>query len=260
MMPHWNMTERTLADLDNHLPEVVVIAIGAVEPHNWHLPLGMDWMQATHVSQAVCQRAHEAGASVVWLPAIPYGVDCNLMDFPMAIHVSQNTLDAMVKDIVVSLRHYGIKKIVLINSHGGNDFKPLIRQLQCDVDVHVFSCNWWTVGRDRYNEIFEKPDDHAGEMETSVGLALWPELIDLNRAGSGTTRPFRMEALEKGWLSTSRKFSQLNDHCAAGDPAAATAEKGQKYLDLVIGRIAQFLVELSDAEIDEGFPHCMEEE
>ena len=55
----------------------------------------------------------------------------------MAIHVSQNTLDAMLQDIVKSLLHHDIQKIVIINGHGGNDFTPLIRQIQCDLDVYL---------------------------------------------------------------------------------------------------------------------------
>jgi creatinine amidohydrolase len=181
-------------------------------------------------------------------------VDCNLQDFPLAIHVSQGTLDAMAREIIVSLRRHAIRKFVILNGHGGNEFASLIRQIQCEMDVHVFLCNWWTVGRDRYDEIFDARDDHAGEMEASVGMALYPELIEAEVAGSGIARIFRFEALRKGWVRTSRNFANLNDHCAAGDPTKATAEKGLKYLDLVCGRITEFLVELGHAEIDEFFP------
>jgi len=79
--------------------------------------------------------------------------------------------------------------------------------------------------------------------------------VEMEVAGRGGTRPFRFEALEKGWVRTSRNFSRLNDHCAAGDPARASAEKGRKYLDIVCERIADFLVELARAPIDEHFPH-----
>jgi creatinine amidohydrolase len=120
--------------------------------------------------------------------------------------------------------------------------------------MHVFLCNWWTVGHDRYDEIFEAPDDHAGEFETSVALALYPELVELDVAGDGRARPFRFEALERGWVRTSREFSRLNDHCGVGDPSRASAEKGRRYLDLVCERISRFLVELVRSPIDEHFP------
>jgi creatinine amidohydrolase len=229
--------------------------VGAIEPHNRHLPEGQDLLHTTHIARRCCAEAWERCQLVLCLPTIPYGVDCNLLGFPLTIHVSQASLDAMIGDVARSLRRHGVRKIVLLNGHGGNDFTPLVRQMQCDLDVHLFLCNWWTVGRDRWNEVFDAPDDHAGQFETSVALALYPDLVEMEVAGDGRTRPFRFEALEKGWVRTSRDFSRLNDHCAAGDPARASAEKGRRYLDIVCERITGFLVELARAPIDEHFPH-----
>lgn len=173
----------------------------------------------------------------------------------MAIHVSQATLNAMVREVIVSLRRHGIRKIVILNGHGGNDFTPLVRQIQCDLDVFVFVCNWWTVGKDRYGEFFSLPDDHAGQMETSVGLELFPQWVEEGQAGEGKVRPFRFEALRKGWVTTSRSFARLNDHCAAGEPTGATAQAGKAYLDLVCERVSNFLIELGKIPIDPYFPH-----
>jgi len=144
---------------------------------------------------------------------------------------------------------------VIFNGHGGNGFAPLIRQIRCDLDVHVFACNWWEVGNDQYGQIFTNRDDHAGEMETSVTMAMAPELVDLKHAADGIAKPFRFEALQKGWVKTSRNFGVINDHCGVGDPRQSTAEKGVKYLDLTCERITNFLVELAQAEMDETFPH-----
>jgi len=257
MIHDWDLTETNLARLKHKKYEVAVIPIGAIEPHNLHLPEGQDFFHASWVAKQSCQLALEKCQSVICLPAIPYGVDCNLMDFPLAIHVSQAVLDALLKEITLSLFKHGVKKILLLNGHGGNDFTPFIRQIQCDYDVHVFLCNWWKVGIDKYNEIFDTPDDHAGEFETSVALALFPELVELQHAQKALARSFRFEALNKGWVQTSRKFARLNDFCAVGDPANASAEKGKRYLDLVCQRISEFLVELAEAEVDEVFPHEM---
>jgi len=108
--------------------------------------------------------------------------DCNLLDFPLAMHISQATLDAVLRDLITSLHHYGIQKIVILNGHGGNDFSPFIRQIQTDMDVHVFQIDWWKVGMDKYHDIFDTEDDHAGEVETSVALALYPELVEMQYA------------------------------------------------------------------------------
>lgn len=251
----WDLATTNLGRIASRHYEVAVLPLGATEAHNRHLPQGQDLLHTAWVARECCRRAWSLRKGVICLPPIPFGVDCNQLAFPLAIHVSQATLDALVREVIVSLRHHGIRKIVLLNGHGGNAFKPLIRQIQCDMDVFVFLCDWWTVGRDRYDDIFDRPDDHAGQMETSIALALYPALVELGRAGDGKTRPFRFEALEKGWISTSRDFARLNDHAAAGDPAGASAERGRRYLDLVCGRISAFLAELAKTPIDEAFPH-----
>lgn len=250
----WDLTSTNLYRIQQRQYEAAVIPVSAIEPHNRHLPLGQDFRHTTWVAKESCRRAWEKTQTVICLPTIPYGVDCNLMDFPLTIHVSQAALDGMVRDIIVSLRQHGICKIVILNGHGGNDFTPLVRQIQSDMDVYVFLCPWWQVGRDQYDEIFEQADDHAGEFETSVALALYPELVEQEHAGAGEPRPFRFEALQKGWVKTSRRFSRLNDHCAAGNPATASAEKGKIYLELVCERISTFLIELARCPIDAKFP------
>ena len=255
MIDQWDLTAMNMHRLSQRHYEVAVLPTGAIEPHNRHLPEGQDFLHTTEVVRRCCKLAWEKSPSVLCLPTIPYGVDCNLMAFPMAIHVRQSCLDAMVQDIITSLHAHGIRKIVIVNGHGGNDFTPLIRQIQCDLDVYVFGCNWWLVGGDRYNEIFDAPDDHGGQFETSVALALYPQLVEEDIAGDGMARPFRFEALRAGWVRTSRDFARLNDHCAVGNPAGASAEKGNKYLEVVCERISNFLVELAMARIDENFPY-----
>ena len=255
MIEEWDIAATNLGRAAQRQYEVAVVPTAATEPHNRHLPEGQDFLHTTYVAREISRRAWDECESVVCLPAIPYGVDCNLMEFPLAVHVSQGTLDALLRDIIGSLRRHGIRKVVILNGHGGNDFAPFVRQIQCDLDVYVFVCNWWTVGSDAYDEIFEKPDDHAGEMETSIALALYPELVEDTGRGSGAVRPFRFEALEKGWVRTSRRFANLNDHCAAGDPTDASAEKGKRYLELVCSRVSRFLVELAKSPIDQYFPH-----
>ncbi|HPM23127.1 MAG TPA: creatininase family protein [Phycisphaerae bacterium] len=254
MINEWDLSATNLHRIAQRKYEVAVLPIGATEAHNRHLPEGEDTLDTTYIARRCCETAWPQCQSVICLPVIPYGVDCNLSEFPLSIHVAQSTLDTLVRDIITSLHGHGIRKIVLVNGHGGNDFIPLVRQIQCDLPVHVFLCNWWTVALDQYNAIFEARDDHAGEFETSVALALHPELVERDAAGSGHFRAFRFEALEKGWVRTSRDFSRLNDHCGVGDHSRATADKGRRYLDLTCERLTTFLVELAQTPIDETFP------
>ncbi|HIB74050.1 MAG TPA: creatininase family protein [Candidatus Marinimicrobia bacterium] len=258
MINEWDLTQTNQARLKQHMPNVAVLGSSAIEAHNYHLPEGQDFLHTEAIVKRVAQMAWEKTSSVICLPTIPYGVDCNLLEFPLTIHVKQTTLDLMLTEIVASLAHHGIRKIVLINGHGGNDFTPLVRQIQADLGVFIFWCNVYEVGQDKHNEIFDTADDHAGELETSMALALFPELVELEQADSGASRPFQFEALEQGWIKTSRMFSNLNDHCGNADPSLSTAEKGQQYLDFICNRISNFLIELAEADVNDHFPHFPE--
>ena len=258
MINEWDLAQTNQARLKQQMPNVAVLGASAIEAHNYHLPEGQDFLHTEAIVKRVTQMAWEKTSSVICLPTIPYGVDCNLLEFPLTIHVKQTTLDLMLTEIVASLAHHGIRKIVLINGHGGNDFTPLVRQIQADLGVFIFWCNIYEVGQDKHNEIFDTADDHAGELETSMALALFPELVELEQADSGASRPFQFEALEQGWIKTSRMFSNLNDHCGNADPSLSTAEKGQQYLDFICNRISNFLIELAEADVNDHFPHFPE--
>lgn len=235
--------------------EVAVVPIGATEPHGLHIPYGSDTFHATAVADRCCEAALKLGAKVVLLPTIPYGVDSNLMGFPMAIHVGQPVLDAMVAEIIRSLEHHGILKIVLFNGHGGNCFKPLLRELFGQTKAWVCLVDWWKVALDKAPGIFVHRGDHADEFETSVGLALFGDLVHLEDADDGATRESRLEAINEGWVQITRPWHLLTKNAGVGDPRQASAQKGEEILAVVVERMARFLKELSDAEMDETFPY-----
>jgi len=255
----WNLLELNYGHIKKNQFEVAVLPCGATEPHNLHLPYGTDVIEGTTVGEKICEAAHNQGAKVLLLPTIPYGTETNQMAFPLAMNLNPSTLFAVITDLVASLAHHGVRKIVLLNSHGGNDLKPLLRELYGKVDAHVFLCNWYTTIRDAESTLFDHPEDHAGEMETSFGLAYFPELVGRNPDGTliaddGKTAKSRFEAVNKGWVSITRPWHLLTTNSGSGYPHKATAEKGRRMMDLVVERLAPFLVELSNAKLDEKFP------
>ncbi|HTM55207.1 MAG TPA: creatininase family protein [Pirellulales bacterium] len=258
-MRPWKLSEVNYAYVKEHRYEVAVLPCGATEPHNLHLPYGTDMFEGETVGEKLCEAAHAQGAKVVLLPTIPYGTETNQMAFPLAMNLNPSTLFAVITDLVKSLERHGVKKLVLLNSHGGNDFKALLRELYGTTSVHVFLCNWYSALRDLEQEIFEHPDDHAGEMETSFGLAYFPNLVGRKPDGTliaddGKTAKTRFEAVNRGWVSITRPWHLLTTNSGSGYPHAATAEKGHKLLEQVVKRLAPFLVELSAAKLDEKFP------
>jgi creatinine amidohydrolase len=255
----WKLSEVNYAHLKQHSYEVAVLPCGATEPHNLHLPYGTDMFEGELVGEKICEAAHEQGAKVVLLPTIPYGTETNQMAFPLAMNLNPSTLFAVITDLVMSLAHHGIRKVVLLNSHGGNDLKPLLRELYGKTTAHVFMCNWYSAVRDMQEKIFTHQDDHAGEMETSFGLAYFPELVGRNKDGSliadnGAVAETRFEAVNKGWVSITRPWHLLTTNSGSGYPHAATAEKGRELVEQVVKRLAPFLVELSQAKLDDKFP------
>ena len=257
-MQPWKLQNLTHADVRAVQCQVALLPIGACEPHNYHLPYGTDAYESELVADRVCEEAARRGAKVVQLPTIPYGVQSNQMEIKDAlpINIYPATFFAFLRDIVDSLEKRGVMKLVLFNSHGGNDFlKPFIREMTGRSKVFISVMDWWRVGKDVYGEIFDKADDHGGEMETSVMLAIAPQLVKLDQAGDGAAKPTRFEAVNKGWVSISRPWHLLTETTGVGDPRAATREKGEKYLSVIIPRLAQYLVELSSADMTDGkFP------
>lgn len=259
-MRPWILAETNYAYTKENPFEVAVLPLGATEPHNLHLPYGTDVFEATLIGEAICEEAHRRGAKVVLLPTIPYGTETNLAAFPLAMNVNPSTLGLVVRDLVASLVDSGIRKVVLLNSHGGNDLKPLLRELYGQTPAHLFLCNWYQMIADEYARIFERRDDHAGEMETSFGLAHFPHLVATNPDGmlaadAGETASTRFEAVNKGWVSITRPWHHLTTNTGAGNPHAATPDKGKRLMELLVARLAPFLVELSAAKIDEQFPY-----
>ncbi|GIW86957.1 MAG: amidase [Isosphaeraceae bacterium] len=253
-MRTWKLGELRYEEVREAGFEVAVLPLGATEPHNLHLPYATDTLEVERIADESARRATEQGARVVVLPALPYGTETNLSRFPLAMNLNPTTVAAVIRDLVGSLEASGIRKCLILNGHGGNDLKWILRELYGKTSVHLFLSNWYTVGEDCYDELFEDPGDHAGELETSMGLAYFADLVRLDRADAGGTRPTRLEAVNRGWVTITRPWHLLTTQSGAGDPRPASAEKGRRLLDLVATRLARFLVELSEAELDETFP------
>jgi creatinine amidohydrolase len=251
------LAEQTHAFVREQAWQVAVLPFGATEPHNLHMPYGTDTLQVEELGRRACARAWEQGASVVLLPAIPYGVNTNHLKVPggLACSVRPTTLLAILTDLVESLSRQKVRKLVLLNGHGGNELKPLTRELHHTTDVFLCVCDWFRMATDRYRDLFEKPGEHADEVETSLGLAFFGHLLKCELADEGAARPTRFEALNRGWVSTTRPWHLATSNTGLGDPRAATAEKGRALMDILTERLAGFLVELSAAEMDERFPY-----
>jgi creatinine amidohydrolase len=237
---NWKTVKETAYD-------VAILPWGATEPHNYHLPYATDNYESTAIAERSAEMAWKRGARVIVLPTVPFGVNTGQLDLKLALNLNPSTQFAVLTDIASAVAGQGLRKLVILNGHGGNDFRQMIRELQPRLDLFVCTINWFTCVK--LAEYFEEPGDHAGEMETSVIMALHPDLpLPLSEAGAGMARKFRVAGLREGWAWAPRKWTKVTSDTGTGNPRAASAEKGERYLAAVTEKIASFLIELAQAD------------
>jgi len=256
-MSEWVLAEQNHAFIRSQPWDVAVLPFGATEPHNLHMPYGTDNFQVDAIGRRACEKAYETGAKVLLLPTIPYGVNTNHLQIPGAVacSVTPTTLLHIITDLVDSLERQGIRKLVLLNGHGGNELKPWMRELHHRTKVFLCVCDWFRMAADVYAQIFREPGEHADEVETSLGLAYFPELMKPELADAGAARPTRFDAINRGWITITRPWHVATTNTGLGNPRAASAEKGRKLMDVVVDRLGTFLIELARTEMDEKFPY-----
>ncbi len=251
----WLLAETTLKMYKRAPMEVAVLPIGATEPHNLHLPCGNDVYEVAAITERACEIAWKKGARAKALPAVPFGVNSNFRGFPGFIHASPTTHLAILRDVAWSLHAYGVRKLVIINGHGGNNFLPLLREMWPDAKVFISVVNWWQIVPELFAQTFVHPGEHGDEMETSLMLHLHPELVSLKDADPGATRAPRLKAMREGWASFPRPWKLLTTNSGYGNPKLASAAKGKKIFDAITDKIAGYLVELAKAKLDAEFPY-----
>ncbi|HEX6068772.1 MAG TPA: creatininase family protein [Longimicrobiaceae bacterium] len=241
------LAETTWKAVSADPPQLAVLPWGATEAHNYHLPYATDTIQCDHIAAEAARIAWDAGARLLVLPTVPFGVQTGQLDIPFCLNVNPSTQASILGDLAAALAGQGVRKLVVMNGHGGNDFRQMIRELQPRVDLLLCAIDWYRVVDPR--EHFEKAGDHAGEMETSVMLHVAPELVlPLAEAGDGAQRTPRIRAMREGWAWAPRPWTRISADTGVGDPYAATAGKGARYAAEAAARIGAFLIDLAAAD------------
>ncbi len=230
-------------DLDYDL---ALLPWGATEPHNQHLPYMTDCILSHDVAVEAALRAWDKSkVRCMVLPPVAMGSqNPGQRELKFCIHSRYETQKAILSDIVASLYHQGLRKLVIINGHGGNVFKNMIRDLACDYpDFLIASSEWYTFVPDK--EYFDEPGDHAGELETSVMMHFHPELVRLEEAGEGRAKHFASKAMQDKVAWVPRNWQAVTSDTGIGDPRRATAEKGRRYVEAVADRYAALFADLA---------------
>lgn len=225
--------------------DLAVLPWGATEPHNLHLPYLTDCILAHAVAVDAARKALETcGVRCMVLPPVNMGSqNSGQRELPFCIHARYETQKAIHTDIASSLRAQGMRRLVIVNGHGGNCFKNMIRDLAVEMpDLLIAAGDWYTACPAR--DFFDEPGDHADELETSVMMHYHPELVNLAEAGSGASKPFAARMLNEKVAWVPRDWRRVSQDTGIGNPAKATAGKGRRFAEAVVGRFAELFCEL----------------
>lgn len=214
-----------------------ILAFGSTECHGFHLPYGCDTFVAHDLALEVAGRLD----NTIVVPPMWYGMSLHYRHKPMCISLTNDTLARVYREVMDSLIYWGIKKILVINGHDGNipPIEVAARDIKIkypDIGLAVLDAWWVTAGNLLPEDTFEVWDGlgHGGEGETSIALAMFPELCDMDWARGMI--PDMDPNIKLIW-----NFEELTDYGATGAPQKATAEKGQKMKKVLIDYLVDFV-------------------
>jgi creatinine amidohydrolase/Fe(II)-dependent formamide hydrolase-like protein len=244
----WPEAEEYLEKVD-----VAILPVGAIEQHGPHLPLDTDSFDAQYLATQVAAACSEPRPLV--LPLIPYGVSYHHAGFKGTVSIHNDTLSKLVYEIGMSLSQNGIKKIVIINGHGGNSpsLNFAAQMINRDARIFVGVDSGETSDVDIY-QIVETPNDvHAGEFETSTALAIRPDYVKLNLATKSVPEFSNryLNFTSKRGISWYAYTKRISENGIMGDPTKASAEKGKKMWQVMIAHLVAFIEDLKHLSPEE---------
>lgn len=237
-------------DIRHNRYDYAVLPWGATEPHNYHLPYLTDCYLSHDISvDAVTKAYTNLNVLGMVLPPIPLGSqNPGQYDVAFCLHARYETQKAILSDIVASLNRQKIYKLVIINGHGGNNFKNMVRDLAVDYpDFLIVTVDWFKVVSPK--DYFENLGDHADELETSVLMHYRPHLVDLSVAGDGDSSKFGIASLNEGFAWTPRNWRKVSKDTGIGNPHKSTAEKGLRYANAVTDKLSELFFEIVTKDI-----------
>ncbi len=241
MLPSCFWSELSLRDIRAHDMSgvIAVLPVAAVEQHGPHLPLGVDAMIMEGCIERVAARLPE-DLDAVFLPMQSVGVSIEHRDFPGSLWLSQETASRVLLDIAEGVAGAGVRKLVLMNAHGGNSalISTVALELRVRAALLAVTCSWARFGYPDglFSAQEQRHGIHGGEIETSLMLAFRPELVDMGRAKNFPPATLDFER-DFAWLRADRPAGfgwmtqDLSPSGAMGDASKASAEKGEATAD-----------------------------
>ncbi len=215
---------------------VAIVPFGSCESHGWHCPLGPDYFVPMEAARRVAQRLE----NVIVAPCLPYGTSMHYNQFPLSLTLRFETVQAVAEDVLESLIFHGITHLYLLNGHDGNI--PALEIAARNVKNRhkeariLFLPAWWEKVGPIMGDRFEVWGGlgHGGEGETSIMMAVRPDLVDLSKAEAQVPQA----VIEMDKASIIWDIAEITKTGATGDPTKASREKGGQMLEILTDLIA----------------------
>jgi creatinine amidohydrolase len=230
----WNLKAPRLRELARK-EAVVIVPVASTEQHGPHLPTQVDCLLACEIAARSAAQASRTIPTLV-TPVVWTGLAEHHMSLGATISLDFDAFFAILRSICRSLTRHGFRNILLLNGHGGNiaALTVIVNELAPALDAPIATTTYWLLAQPAFSKILEKQENvrHACEAETSMVLALKPELVDMSQvAGAvGPTSPELVNIIGTSAAHRWQSFRSRTSHGAIGDPRTATAEKGERLL------------------------------
>lgn len=234
--------------------DIILLPVGSIEMHGPHCPVGSDSLNSQKIAELVAKKTGVLVAPPIWYGAhmyMQYG-------FPGTVPIRSDVLKQFVKDVITGLVKNGFKKVIILNAHGQQwVYVGALHELALETKAFIAVATWWELIKKTIDEVCETHFVHADETETSVALALYPELVDMSKA-SKETAP---SVVDKKWYggptgmpeeggfpghNITHSFFQVDMYKLGilGDATKASREKGEKIVKAVVDKLSEFIEEL----------------
>jgi creatinine amidohydrolase len=225
---------------------MVILPVASLEQHGPHLPVEVDSMLGETVAVRAARKVTEFGENAVVLPVLWTGLSEHHMSFGGTVTLDFPAFSAVIEGVCRSVLRHGFRRIVLLNAHGGNEnaLRTITDELTPKLGVPLVQFTYWYAAAAAIAEILETQTAlmHACEAETSMMLAVRPELVAMDRATlAKANSKADVAALVGGGVYRWRTIGARSSSGVIGNPEAATAEKGERLFEAIAAALAEKL-------------------
>lgn len=225
--------------------DIVIVPVGSNEQHGPQNPLGTDHLIAKAIAEETAKRKR-----VLCLQVIPFGVSSHHRQFWGTIYISPDTFKNYVKEACLALGFYGVRKIVIVNGHGGNLYalSVMARELR-EKGIFVSIFQWWSAVNKVLPDLFKAEEKgHAAAEETSVNLALHSHIVNMARA---VDEEPQKHAVQTSGITLPLDTVDYTSSGVFGKSTTSSSEKGKKIFEAAVKELVEHVNVLERAKIED---------